>query len=234
MRLIFMTYHHLPPHWSLIYHDANDWFGQKNSEPMIDYLKGSIAELTPATATIECAGVGYLCNISLNTYTALQGKNEGKLFVYEAIREDAWTLFGFATKAERDLFLLLISVSGVGGNTARTMLSSFSVPELATLIMEGNERMLKTVKGLGTKTVQRVIVELKDKVSVLATGAEGRAGTGGDEAMTFDKEVYNEAIDAMRALGFPPAPVAKVVRAILKDDPSLPVEKVIKQALKMM
>lgn len=201
---------------------------------MIDYVRGSVAELTPTTATIECAGVGYLCNISVNTYSALQGKAEGKLYVYEAIREDAWVLFGFATMDERNLFLLLISVSGVGGNTARTMLSSFSVAELATVIMEGNERMLKTVKGLGTKTAQRVIVELKDKVSTLALGGGSSSLSVNDDVATLNKEVYNEAVDAMRALGFPPAPVSKVVRAIMKEDPSLPVEKVIKQALKMM
>lgn len=201
---------------------------------MIDYVRGAVAELTPTTATIECAGVGYLCNISVNTYSALQGKTEGKLYVYEAIREDAWVLFGFATQDERNLFLLLISVSGVGGNTARTMLSSFSVAELATVIMEGNERMLKTVKGLGTKTAQRIIVELKDKVSTLALGGGTSSLTANDDVATLNKEVYNEAVDAMRALGFPPAPVSKVVRAIMKEDPSLPVEKVIKQALKMM
>ena len=201
---------------------------------MIDYVRGAVAELTPTTATIECAGVGYLCNISVNTYSALQGKTEGKLYVYEAIREDAWVLFGFATQDERNLFLLLISVSGVGGNTARTMLSSFSVAELAMVIMEGNERMLKTVKGLGTKTAQRVIVELKDKVSTLALGGGTSSMTANDDVATLNKEVYNEAVDAMRALGFPPAPVSKVVRAIMKEDPSLPVEKVIKQALKMM
>ncbi len=201
---------------------------------MIDYVRGAVAELTPTTVTIECAGVGYLCNISVNTYSALQGKTEGKLYVYEAIREDAWVLFGFATQDERNLFLLLISVSGVGGNTARTMLSSFSVAELATVIMEGNERMLKTVKGLGTKTAQRVIVELKDKVSTLALGGGTSSLTANDDVATLNKEVYNEAVDAMRALGFPPAPVSKVVRAIMKEDPSLPVEKVIKQALKMM
>lgn len=201
---------------------------------MIDYVRGAVAELTPTTATIECAGVGYLCNISVNTYSALQGKTEGKLYVYEAIREDAWVLFGFATQDERNLFLLLISVSGVGGNTARTMLSSFSVAELATVIMEGNERMLKTVKGLGTKTAQRVIVELKDKVSTLALGGGSSSLTANDDVATLNKEVYNEAVDAMRALGFPPAPVSKVVRAIMKEDPNLPVEKVIKQALKMM
>ena len=202
---------------------------------MIDYVKGLVGELTPATATIECAGVGFLCQISLNTYSALQGKESAKLYVYEAIREDAWVLFGFASKAERELFLLLIGVSGVGGNTARTMLSSFSASELATLIMEGNERMLKSIKGLGTKTAQRIVVELKDKVTVLAMQGGSEAGTKADSlAGSINQEVYNEALEAMRALGFPPAPVAKAVRAILKDEPTAPVEKVIKLALKMM
>ncbi|MBP5377210.1 MAG: Holliday junction branch migration protein RuvA [Bacteroidaceae bacterium] len=201
---------------------------------MIEYVKGSLAELTPATATVECAGVGYLCNISVNTFSALQGKQDALLYVYESIREDAWTLFGFASKTERELFLLLISVSGVGGNTARTMLSSFSVSELATIIMNGDERMLKTVKGLGTKTAQRVIVELKDKVTTLALGSDGSVSSKAEETAAINNEVYNEALDAMRALGFPPAPASKVIRSILKEDSSLPVEKVIKQALKMM
>lgn len=201
---------------------------------MIEYVKGSLAELTPATATVECAGVGYLCNISVNTFSALQGKQDALLYVYESIREDAWTLFGFASKTERELFFLLISVSGVGGNTARTMLSSFSVSELATIIMNGDERMLKTVKGLGTKTAQRVIVELKDKVTTLALGSDSSVSSKAEETAAINNEVYNEALDAMRALGFPPAPASKVIRSILKEDSSLPVEKVIKQALKMM
>lgn len=200
---------------------------------MIEYLRGILDELTPTQATIECHGVGYILNISLNTYTALQGKGEARLFVYEAIREDAWTLFGFATKQERELFLLLISVSGVGGNTARTMLSSFSASELAGLIMEGNERMLKTVKGLGAKTAQRIIVELKDKVVSLGISATS-VSDNTDSPAAMNSEVYNEAFEALKMLGFPPAPVAKTVKAILKDEPSAPVEKVIKMALKML
>ena len=198
---------------------------------MIEYIRGIIDELTPTQASIEAYGVGYMLNISLNTYTALQGKNEARLFVYEAIREDTWTLFGFATKQERELFLMLISVSGVGGNTARTMLSSFSAPELASLIMEGNERMLKTVKGLGSKTAQRIIVELRDKVTSLGM-SEGQ-GTRGREHEAESK-VYTEAFEALKMLGFPPAPVSKTVKAILKDEPTAPVEKVIKLALKML
>ena len=199
---------------------------------MIEYIRGILDELTPAQATIEAHGVGYLLNISLNTYTALQGKSEARLFVYESIREDAWTLFGFATKQERELFLMLISVSGVGGNTARTMLSSFTTAELANLIMEGNERMLKTIKGLGAKTAQRIIVELRDKVVSLGIAA---APVSGEEApATLNSEIYNEACEALKMLGFPPAPVAKTVKSILKDEPAAPVEKVIKLALKML
>ena len=131
---------------------------------MIEYLYGKLDAITPATATIECHGVGYMLNISLNTYSAIQGKDNVRLYVYENIREDAWVLFGFATMQERALFLQLISVSGVGGNTARTILSAYSPAELCDIITNGDERMLKTVKGLGTKTSQRIIVELKDKV----------------------------------------------------------------------
>ena len=208
---------------------------------MIEYIRGILNELTPTQATIEAHGVGYILNISLNTYTALQslppsggdGRGLARLFVYESIREDAWTLYGFATKQERELFLMLISVSGVGGNTARTMLSSFSAPELAGLIMDGNERMLKTVKGLGAKTAQRIIVELRDKV--VSLGIEAVSPSGDNAAPSLqNNEIYNEACEALKMLGFPPAPVAKTVKAILKDEPSAPVEKVIKLALKML
>lgn len=201
---------------------------------MITYIRGIIDELTPTQATIEAHGVGYLLNISLNTYTALQGKSEARLFVYESIREDAWTLFGFATKQERELFLMLISVSGVGGNTARTMLSSFTAPELAGLIMDGNEKMLKTVKGLGAKTAQRIIVELRDKVTSLGIGVSLPSDSEANAPAIQNSEVYNEAFEALKMLGFPPAPVAKTVKAILKNEPSAPVEKVIKLALKML
>jgi len=199
---------------------------------MITYIRGILDELTPTQAILEAHGVGYLLNISLNTYTALQGKSEARLFVYESIREDAWTLFGFATKQERELFLMLISVSGVGGNTARTMLSSFTAPELAGLIMEGNERMLKTVKGLGAKTAQRIIVELRDKV--VSLGIESVSTPGDGTPAIPNSEIYNEACEALKMLGFPPAPVAKTVKAILKDESTAPVEKVIKLALKML
>lgn len=200
---------------------------------MIDYVRGLLDDLTPAQATVECHGVGYLCNISLNTYSAIQGKGEVKLFVYESIREDAWVLYGFSTKEERELFVQLISVSGIGGNTARTMLSAFSPSELCEIITSGNEKLLKTVKGLGTKTAQRVIVELKDKVATLGISPSSVADKQSSMPVV-NTEVHNEAIEALKMLGFPPAPVVKAVRTILKDEPSAPVERVIKLALKML
>ena len=131
---------------------------------MIDYVRGELAELAPANAVVDCNGVGYMLNISLNTYSAIQGKKECKLYVYEAIREDAYVLFGFATKQERESFLLLISVSGVGPNIARMILSSMSVDELSQAIVGSNVAMFKAVKGVGAKTAQRIIVDLKDKI----------------------------------------------------------------------
>jgi len=201
---------------------------------MIDFVRGKIDELTPATAVIECAsGVGYALNISLNTFSAIQGKTEAKLYVYEAIREDAWVLFGFASRSERSLFLLLLTVSGVGGNTARMVLSSFSVPEMAAIITEGNDRLLATVKGLGKKTAQKIILELKDKVASL--GIEPQATDGGKTAPSpVNKEVHDEAVEALKMLGFPPAPTSKVVKAILAEEPDAPIERVIKLALKML
>lgn len=202
---------------------------------MIEYVRGIVDELTPTTAVIECGGVGYMLNISLNTYTALQGKSEARLFVYEAIREDAWTLFGFSTKDERTLFLALIVVSGVGGNTARTILSTFSPSELCDIIINENAKILTTVKGLGKKTAEKIIVELKDKVASLGIQATAVSQKGETVvAPSYNKEVHDEAIEALKMLGFPPAPTTKAVRAILKDDPSAPVEKVIKLALKML
>ena len=200
---------------------------------MLEYLHGKLDDLTPATATVECHGVGYLLNISLNTFSAIQGKTEVKLYVYEAIREDAWVLFGFSTKQERMLFLQLISVSGVGGNTARTILSAFTPAELCDVILNGNDKVLKTVKGLGAKTSQRIIVELKDKVASL--GITPTAVEPGEQTATqVNQQVYNDACEALKALGYSPAPVAKTVKAILKDEPDATVEKVIKRAFKML
>ena len=199
---------------------------------MIDYIKGELAELTPAMAVVEAAGVGYAMNISLNSYTAIQGKKEVKLYAYESIREDAHVLFGFASKKEREMFLLLITVSGVGPNTARMVLSSMSPAELCNSISTGNERMIKTIKGIGLKTAQRIIVDLRDKIVSLGIADEIPAGGSIDHLV--DNMVKDEAVSALTMLGFSPAPSQKVVLQILKDNPTAPVEQVIKMALKII
>ena len=199
---------------------------------MIEYIRGGIAELSPATAIIDCNGLGYGVNISLNTYAAIQGKKECKLYIYEAIREDAYVLYGFADKQERELFLLLISVSGIGGNTARMILSSLSPRELCEIISTGNDKMLKTVKGIGLKTAQRIIIDLKDKIVSLGIADELPA-SGGNVVMV-NNDVKDEAVSALTMLGFSPAPSAKVVVDILKAQPDLPVEQVVKLALKQI
>lgn len=203
---------------------------------MIDYIKGELAELTPAQAIVEAYGVGYALNISLNTYEAIQGKQSVKLFVHEALvtggRDDSYTFFGFASKQERDLYRLLITVSGVGANTARMILSSASPSELCNAISTGNERVLKSVKGIGLKTAQRIIVDLKNKILSLGIAQEVSAGTAADSTIPVD--VRDEAVAALTMLGFSPAPTAKVVTAILTDDATLPVEQVVKLALKQI
>ena len=203
---------------------------------MIDYIKGELAELTPAQAIVEAYGVGYALNISLNTYEAIQGKQNVKLFVHEALvtggRDDSYTFFGFASKQERDLYRMLITVSGVGANTARMILSSASPSELCNAISTSNERVLKSVKGIGLKTAQRIIVDLKDKILSLGIAQEVSAGTAADSTIPVD--VRDEAVAALTMLGFSPAPTAKVVTAILTDDATLPVEQVVKLALKQI
>lgn len=198
---------------------------------MIEYIKGELTEITPAMAVIECNGLGYGINVSLNTYSAIQGKKEVKLYIYESIREDAYILYGFATKQERELFLLLISVSGIGGNTARMILSALTPSELCNVISSGNDKLLKTVKGIGLKTAQRIIVDLKDKIS---TTDIGKSTTSAPISITANNEIYEEAIAALTMLGFAQAPSQKVVAAILKEEPDAAVEKVIKLALKRL
>lgn len=198
---------------------------------MIEYIKGDITELTPATAVIECGGVGYEANISLNTFSAIQNLSRTKLYIYEAIREDAHVLYGFADKQERELFLLLISVSGIGGNTARMILSALTPAELCNVISSGNDKLLKTVKGIGLKTAQRIIVDLKDKIAALGlSNASGAA----ELPMNLQNEIVDEAVAALTMLGFPAAASQKAVHAILKEEPDSPVEKVIKLALKRL
>lgn len=199
---------------------------------MIEYIKGKLDELTPTQAVIDCNGVGYALSISLNTYSALQGKTDIKLYAYEAIREDAYQLFGFATRQERELFLLLISVPGIGGGTARMILSALTPSELCDVIGSGNEKLLKTVKGIGLKTAQRIIVDLKDKIAQSGLTAENIPNM---PTVTPQRSaVAEEALAALTMLGFAPAASQKVVNGLLKESPDLPVEQVIKQALKRL
>lgn len=200
---------------------------------MIEYIKGELTEVTPAYAVVEAHGVGYGMNISLNTYSGIQNKKDVKLYVFESIREDAHVLFGFANRQEREMFLLLITVSGVGANTARMILSAMSPAELCNVIATGNEKLLKTVKGIGLRTAQRIIVDLKDKIATADFGGAMPTGTAAP-AMAVNKEVHDEAIGALTMLGFAPAPSAKVVSAILSENPQMPVEQVVKLALKQI
>ena len=203
---------------------------------MIEYIRGELTEITPAMAVVEAAGVGYGLNISLNTFSAIQGKKEVKLYVHEALvtggRDDSFTLFGFASKQERELYRLLITVPGVGGNTARMIISSVAPPELANIISSGNERALKSVKGIGLKTAQRIIVDLRDKI--VALGIADEIPAGGSVAAPVNNAVRDEAVAALTMLGFSPAPTQKVVVQILQQQPELPVEQVVKLALKQI
>ena len=199
---------------------------------MIEYIRGELTELTPALATIEAAGVGYGLNISLNTYSAVQGKREVKLYVYEAIREDAHVLYGFYNKKEREMFELLITVSGVGTNTARMMLSSMTVGELCNVISTGNAKLMQSIKGIGKMTAQRIIVDLRD--NIVALGIADEIPAGGSVQAPVDTAVRDEAVAALTMLGFAPAPTQKVVIQILQAEPTLPVEQVVKLALKQI
>jgi Holliday junction DNA helicase RuvA len=203
---------------------------------MIEYIRGELTDLTPAMAVVEAAGVGYGLNISLNTFSAIQGKKDVKLFVHEALvtggRDDSFTLYGFATRQERELYRQLITVSGVGANTARMILSSISPSELVNVIATGNERMLKSVKGIGLRTAQRIIVDLKDKVDGSLVG--DATPTEKSQLSGETKVVRDEAVGALTMLGFALAPSAKIVNAILAAEPDLPVEQVVKMALKQI
>ena len=211
---------------------------------MIEYIKGNLTDLTPTYAVIEAAGVGYAINIALPSYSALVGKEntETKLFVTEIIREDTHDLFGFFTRGERELFLMLMTVSGIGANTARMIMSAYTAAEIRQIIATGNARALSQVKGLGPKTAQRIIVDLKDKVLKIDLGTDAQIGSesfsaGGAAAESgaeLCSEVKQEAVSALTMLGFAAAASGKVVDKILKAEPNASVEQVIKQALKML
>lgn len=202
---------------------------RKSQINMIDYLKGEIAELTPASVTVECGGIGYFAHISLNTYSALNEKKTARIYIHESIREDAHVLFGFAGKHEREIFLHLISVSGVGPSTARMILSSLSSKELESVIATENVTVLQSVKGIGAKTAQRIIVDLKDKIKFTDDGGTIQLPTKADLS-----ETGHSAVAALVMLGFVQTASQKVVAKILKESPSLSVEAIIKEALKRL
>ncbi len=196
---------------------------------MIDYIKGEVAELSPTSVTLEQSGIGYQLNITLNTYGALSNQPTAKLYVYESIRDDAHVLFGFMDKHERELFLMLISVSGVGPATARVILSSLSSKELESVIATENAAVLQTVKGIGAKTAQRIIVDLKDKIKLT-----DESGAIQLTDKTDLSETGHQAVAALVMLGFVQTASRKVVSKIIKEAPTLPVEGIIKEALKRL
>lgn len=196
---------------------------------MIDYIHGELAELNPTYAVIETAGIGYYINIALPTFTALNGNTRAKLFVYEAIREDAHSLFGFIHPSERQLFLMLISVSGIGANTARMIMSSYGVAEIQQMIATSNAAALSAVKGIGPKTAQRIIVDLRDKVLKL-----NLSDSNSSQVIAATGETRDEAIQALVMLGFAAGVSQKVVDQVLKQDPGMQVAQLIRTALKSM
>lgn len=193
---------------------------------MIEYINGTIAALTPTDVVIDRGGIGYLMSITLTTFSRLEGVSEAKMLVHESIREDAHQLFGFIDERERSLFRALIGVSGVGANTARMILSAIAAPELEAVIASGDHKRLTAAKGIGAKTAQRIIVDLRDKIKPL------------DETLVIksaaDSEVLEEALAALVMLGFPRAAAQKTLRKVHEADPDVKVETAIKRALAMM
>ena len=195
---------------------------------MYDYIKGQLDRLTPAAAVVEAGGVGYYINISLQTFSSIESATEVKLYTHFIVREDAQVLYGFYTLEEREVFRALIGVSGVGGNTARMILSTFSSDEVRSIIATGQADVLKSVKGLGIKTAQKIIVELRDKLGVSATEEVAlpiRAAAN---------ETYSEALSALVMLGFTKPASEKVLRALGKEQPQAHVEELIRMALKRL
>ncbi|MFH2095171.1 MAG: Holliday junction branch migration protein RuvA [Bacteroidota bacterium] len=193
---------------------------------MYEYLQGKIAELKPTNLVLDCNGTGYMINISLNTYSAISDKETCRIFVHQVIREDAHLLFGFATHTERDIFRALISVSGIGANTARMMLSSLTPEEIQRAIMEANVLVLKNIKGIGVKTAERVIVDLRDKV--------GKIDKGENILTNANNTIKEEALSALVMLGFAKNQASKVVDSILQSLPDSNVEGIVKEALKRL
>ena len=194
---------------------------------MYEYISGKISDLTPAYAVVEAAGVGYYLNISLQTFAGIEKLGEAKLYVHFTVREDAQILYGFSTREEREVFRRLISVSGVGGNTARMILSTYSPSELSNIISSENAVLLKNVKGLGLKTAEKIIVELRDKMIGIVSSSPGADTAVGDAT-------HQEALAALSMLGFSRAASDKVVRAVMKENPGAAVENIIRFSLKKL
>lgn len=221
---------------------------KKNKGNMIEYIYGELTELSPTLAVVEAAGVGYAINITLTTFTQLSGKERGtdnsgniakhgeqvRLYCTEIIREDTHEMYGFPTKGERTLFEMLMTVSGIGGNTARLILSAFAANDVRQIIATANVKALSSIKGLGPKTAQRIIVDLKDKVLKVDLGTPAGVLTFEEEPEVPDSEVKTEAVSALTMLGFAAAASAKVADKILKQEPNATVEQVIRQALKLL
>ena len=196
---------------------------------MYEYISGKLTELAPTHAVVEAAGGGYYLNISLQTFSAIENQNDVRLYVHFVVREDAQLLYGFASKIERELFRNLISVSGVGGNTARMILSTYSSSELRNIIATENAVLLKNVKGLGLKTAQKIIVELSGKMLELNVVDGDQMAVG-----KVDAQAYDETLSALQMLGFQRGVSEKVVKAIFKESPSISVEDAVRQALRRM
>lgn len=193
---------------------------------MYEFIQGEITQLTPTQVVVEAGGVGYAIHISLNTYSSLNSMLRAKVFTHLIVREDAHLLYGFATLAERELFRNLLSVNGVGAATALMMLSSLSSDEIASAITTENVNLLKSVKGIGLKTAQRIIIELKDKM--------GKVAAAGQILIPSDNTIQNEALSALVMLGFARKDAEKAIAGILNEKPGLSVEIVIKHALKRL
>ncbi|MFV0554507.1 MAG: Holliday junction branch migration protein RuvA [Mangrovibacterium sp.] len=195
---------------------------------MFEYIKGKLTGLSPTHVVLEAGAIGYYINVSLNTYSAVAGEKEVLLYLHQVVREDAHLLYGFSTDDERRLFRLLISVSGIGANTAIVMLSSHTAAEISAAVIAGDVGFLKRIKGIGEKTAQRVIIDLKDKMDKMGHSADGFAFAAADSS------VREDALSALVALGILRKAAEKAVDGILKKEPSAGVEQLIKQALKQL
>lgn len=201
---------------------------------MITYLRGQIASLTPTEMIVECGGVGYSVHISLQTYSAYTGKSEGRIFTAHLVREDAQLLYGFATEQERELFYLLTGVSGIGPNTARLVLSAYSTQELRSIIAQGLVDPLKSVKGIGLKTAQRILLELKGKIELTEADASGLSPAVAARGGARVSPAVEEATSALKMLGYAEVAITKALKTLSANDPAASAESLIRQALKVL